>query len=79
MSHLGRPDGKVVAKYSLKPVSDELSKLLNKPVTFLEDCVGSEIEAACKKASNGNFQEYIFQVTIIILLRYSANTKPFYL
>ena len=47
MSHLGRPDGKVVAKYSLKPVADEVSKLLNKPVKFLNDCVGAEVEAAC--------------------------------
>lgn len=30
MSHLGRPDGNVVEKYTLKPVADELSKLLNK-------------------------------------------------
>ena len=30
MSHLGRPDGKKVEKYSLKPVMDELKKLLGK-------------------------------------------------
>jgi phosphoglycerate kinase len=47
MSHLGRPDGKVVAKFSLKPVADELSKLLGKPVKFLSDCVGPEVEKAC--------------------------------
>jgi phosphoglycerate kinase len=47
MSHLGRPDGKKVEKFSLKPVADELSKLLGKPVTFLADCVGPEVEAAC--------------------------------
>ncbi len=47
MSHLGRPDGKVVAKYSLKPVADELSKLLGKPVTFLDGCSGPAVEAAC--------------------------------
>jgi phosphoglycerate kinase len=47
MSHLGRPDGKAIAKFSLKPVADELSKLLGKPVTFLNDCVGAEVEAAC--------------------------------
>src|SRR5512146_3192861 len=40
MSHLGRPDGKAVAKFSLKPVAAELEKLLGKPVTFLDDCVG---------------------------------------
>ncbi|MES2996062.1 MAG: phosphoglycerate kinase [Verrucomicrobiota bacterium] len=47
MSHLGRPDGKAVEKFSLKPVADELSKLLGQPVKFLSDCVGPEIEAAC--------------------------------
>lgn len=30
MSHLGRPDGSPNAKYSLKPVADELKTLLNK-------------------------------------------------
>ncbi len=47
MSHLGRPDGKVIAKYSLKPVAEALEKLLGKPVKFLSDCVGPQVEAAC--------------------------------
>ncbi len=47
MSHLGRPNGAKVAKFSLKPVADELSKLLGKPVTFLDDCSGPQVEAAC--------------------------------
>ncbi|MDD2762428.1 MAG: phosphoglycerate kinase [Opitutaceae bacterium] len=47
MSHLGRPDGKVVAKYSLKPVAAKLQELLGKPVRFLADCAGPEIERAC--------------------------------
>lgn len=53
MSHLGRPNGKAVAKYSLKPVAAELEKLLGKSVTFLNDCVGPEVEAACAKLSPG--------------------------
>ncbi|TPX37028.1 phosphoglycerate kinase [Synchytrium microbalum] len=53
MSHLGRPDGKVVPKYSLKPVATEVSTLLGKPVTFLEDCVGSAVEEACAKPTDG--------------------------
>lgn len=44
MSHLGRPDGTPNPKYSLKPVVDELKKLLNKDIVFLSDCVGSEVE-----------------------------------
>ena len=51
MSHLGRPDGQRVAKYSLKPIAAELQKLLGKPVTFLDDCVGPAVEAACAKGT----------------------------
>ena len=47
MSHLGRPNGERVEKLSLRPVAEELSKLLGKPVKFLDDCVGPEVEAAC--------------------------------
>ncbi|KAI6019699.1 phosphoglycerate kinase [Pisolithus orientalis] len=54
MSHLGRPDGKVVEKYSLKPVADEVEKQLGKPVTFLSDCVGSEVEQSVKSAPHGS-------------------------
>lgn len=52
-SHLGRPNGEVNDKYSLAPVAEELSKLLGKPVEFLNDCVGPEVEAAVNGASNG--------------------------
>ena len=54
MSHLGRPDGEKMAKFSLKPVADELSKLLARPVEFLEDCVGPQVEAACAQLKPGS-------------------------
>jgi 3-phosphoglycerate kinase len=38
-SHLGRPDGKVVAKYSLAPVREHLQDSLNKPVVLAPDCI----------------------------------------
>jgi len=44
MSHLGRPDGKVVAKYSLKPVAARLKELLGQDVLFLNDCIGENIK-----------------------------------
>lgn len=53
MSHLGRPDGKVVPLYSLKPVADKLGELLKRPVKFLSDCVGPEIEKACAALKPG--------------------------
>ena len=45
LSHLGRPDGKRVAAASLKPVAERLEELLGRPVIFLEECVGPEVEA----------------------------------
>jgi phosphoglycerate kinase len=47
MSHLGRPDGQRIAKFSLRPIAAELEKLLGRPVRFLPDCVGPAVEAAC--------------------------------
>lgn len=44
-SHLGRPKGKVVEKYSLKPVAVRLSELLGIPVQMAPDCIGIETEA----------------------------------
>jgi len=52
-SHLGRPNGERVAKFSLKPVAEKLQELLGKPVTFLNDCVGSEVEASCASLKPG--------------------------
>ncbi len=54
MSHLGRPNGRRVEKYSLRPVAAVLEKFLNRPVKFLEDCVGPEVEAACAQARPGD-------------------------
>lgn len=53
MSHLGRPDGKRSDKDSLKQIVDSVQKLSKRPVTFLNDCVGSEVEAACAKPKDG--------------------------
>ena len=39
-SHLGRPKGKPVEKYSLRPIAAHLSKLLNRPVHFASNCIG---------------------------------------
>lgn len=44
VSHLGRPDGKVVEKFSLKPVAERLRLLLREEVRFLNDCVGDTVK-----------------------------------
>lgn len=45
ISHLGRPDGQPVSSMSLRPCAAELQKLLGRPVQFVADCVGDEVEA----------------------------------
>ncbi len=44
-THMGRPKGKVVAKYSLEPIAKRLTRLLKKDVIFLDDCIGGEVKA----------------------------------
>ncbi|MDD2752135.1 MAG: phosphoglycerate kinase [Candidatus Omnitrophica bacterium] len=51
ISHLGRPEGRVVEKYSLKPVAERLSELLGEPVKFLNDCIGESIKKESASAA----------------------------
>jgi phosphoglycerate kinase len=53
-SHLGRPKGQRVDKYSLKPVAEHLAELLGKPVQFAEDCVGDEPKAKASNLKSGD-------------------------
>ena len=52
ISHLGRPKGKD-EKLSLKNILDPVSKTLEKPVIFFQDCIGEEAEQATKKLQPG--------------------------
>lgn len=54
MSHLGRPDGQAKPEFSLAPVAEELRKLLGRDVTFLNNCVGSEVEKTCENPAKGS-------------------------
>ena len=52
-SHLGRPKGEVNPKYSLKPVADELSKLLNKEIKLAKDIVGEDAKKLTSQMQPG--------------------------
>src|SRR6478735_2822305 len=52
-SHLGRPKGQRVDKYSLRPVAEHLAQLLGKPVAFADDCVGPEAEGKVETLKDG--------------------------
>ena len=42
-SHLGRPGGKALPEFSLKPIVRRLHRLLNKEITLASDCIGPEV------------------------------------
>ncbi|WP_130470689.1 phosphoglycerate kinase [Candidatus Magnetaquicoccus inordinatus] len=43
-SHFGRPEGKIMPEYSLRPVAERLSQLLGQPVALAPDCIGDAVE-----------------------------------
>jgi len=53
-SHLGRPNGIPDSALSLAPVAKRLHRLLNRPVAFVDDCIGPKVESALKQANQGD-------------------------
>jgi len=54
MSHLGRPKGKRVEKYSLRPIGDRLHSLIHRPVIFSQDTIGSVPEKIIQHMEKGD-------------------------
>lgn len=53
-SHVGRPKGERIPKYSLSPVARFLSDLLGQPVQLAPDCIGAETEAVVAAMEDGD-------------------------
>ncbi|MGI8424704.1 MAG: phosphoglycerate kinase [Chloroflexota bacterium] len=54
VSHLGRPDGKVVEKLRLAPIARRLEALLRAPVATANDCVGPDAQRAVDRLQPGS-------------------------
>ena len=67
-SHLGRPKGQRVDKYSLRPVAEHLSRLLGRPVAFADDCVDDVAAAMAKALKDG-------EVLLLENLRFHAEEE----
>ena len=63
-SHLGRPEGKIDLKYSLRPVGERLQSLLGDAVIFAEDTVGASAKTVSKSLTSG-------QVAVLENLRFN--------
>ena len=53
MSHMGKPKGKVNAKFSLSQIKDDVAKALGRDVKFVSDCVGPDAAAAAADLKPG--------------------------
>lgn len=67
-SHLGRPDGKKKAEFTLLPVAHRLAALLGQEVTLADDCIGDGIELMVQGMKNG-------QVLLLENLRFHAGEE----
>ncbi len=54
VSHLGRPEGKVVPELRLDPIAQRLQELLRRPVTKLNDCIGPSVQSAIAQMQPGD-------------------------
>jgi phosphoglycerate kinase len=67
-SHLGRPKGQRVDKFSLKPVAEYLAKLLDQNVEFAPDCVGDEVKKLAESLKDG-------EILVLENLRFHAEEE----
>jgi phosphoglycerate kinase len=68
MAHFGRPKGKPVAKYSLRPVADYLHTLIDHPVAFSHETVGKIPEEIIRDMKEGD-------VTLLENVRFQAGEE----
>ena len=52
-SHLGRPKGERVDRFSLSPVAERLGRLLGMDVRMAPDCIGPEVQALADRMADG--------------------------
>ncbi len=73
-SHLGRPKGKILPQYSLKPVAERLSRRLSRAVTLAPDVIGTRVDKLKSDLLNG-------QILLLENLRFhseeTANDRDF--
>ena len=67
-SHMGRPKGERVEKFSLAPVARYLSEILGQTVQLAPDCIGSETEVMVAAMQDGD-------VLLLENLRYHAEEQ----
>jgi len=65
MTHLGRPNGRHISAYSVKPIAKRLSGLLGTRIQVMRSVIGKDVERAIEKMENG-------EVLLLENLRFDA-------
>ncbi len=68
ISHLGRPNGQIVPKMSLRPTASRLGELLDKEVRFASDTVGENAAATIRELGDG-------EICVLENLRFDPREK----
>lgn len=53
-AHLGRPKGQREPSMSLRPVAEKLADMINRPVAFVDDCIGEKVEKTVSALKDGD-------------------------
>ena len=53
-AHLGRPKGKREPSMSLRPVAAALAEMIQRPVAFVDDCIGEKVEKTVEALKPGD-------------------------
>ena len=68
ISHMGRPKGQRVEKFSMAPAAKRLSRLISKDVKLAPDCIGDEVKTMIEAMEPG-------EVIMLENLRYHAEEQ----
>lgn len=53
ISHLGRPEGKINPEFSLKPIADDVERILGVKIRFVPDCIGEKVKEGIASLESG--------------------------
>lgn len=52
LTHFGRPEGKIKSEFSVKQIVDDVERILEKKVFFVDDCVGDTVKDKIENGEN---------------------------
>ncbi len=67
LTHFGRPDGEVKSEFSVEQIVDDVEKILERKVFFVNDCIGDKVKNEIENGEN--------QIILLENVRFHAGEK----